>query len=123
MRKHHRAFRDGVEVHRQAEISKIFEKAGGEQRLVIGVLQSGQEAQVILGKAEFRQPFQHGAQPCGDGIAAAEREGAEEQVKRGVLLALGGPVAGGHGELIEIREERRMVNHKSKTKPWRASWR
>ena len=105
-REDHRSLRHRVHVQRELERAEVLDERGVEQRLAVAAPQRVEVGGVPFVDVQVREVVDHVAEACRHRVSAVERVVPEEQVKhRPVRFATELPVAAGHGELVEIREE------------------
>jgi hypothetical protein len=110
LREHDRPFRHGVDVAAEGEIPEGVQKALLEERGAVVALQAREVFEVTFGKVEALDVLDGELEPAGHGEPAAEGGLAEEEVERRLLPVRARlPVGVGHGELVEIREERQRI--------------
>ncbi len=103
------AFGDGIDVEGQAESGEMVEEIFLKHRVAVFGAQGGEVVDFPGAEVEIPQPFEGWAESGGDGIAALERQSAEEEMEDAFLPGFARlEIGGGHCELVEIGLERRV---------------
>jgi hypothetical protein len=98
----HRCHIDG-----EPQPGQVLKEFALEKRLPVVACERGEILDVRLTKPERPEVLEGLPQSRGDRISAAERRLAKEQVEHGRLFGSPQlPIAVGHGELIEVRQQR-----------------
>ena len=107
MRKDRGPLRHRVHVQAKRQASEVVEKSPFEQGFPVVPHERGEVRDVVAVEPEALQKIDDAFQAAGDRVAAAERVLAEEQVERRLLVrAAKLPVAVGHRQFVEVRQER-----------------
>ena len=102
----HRPLGDGRHLAGQAQPAQVVEEGPLEQRAPVGTGQRGQVVEVVGLEAEAPQVLDQARDAAGHREAAAVGLGAEGEVEDGLAPGRAPPVAVGHGELVEVGQER-----------------
>ncbi len=103
MGKNRASFRDGIDVQLQAQLGEISKEGLLKHAMPMRGSQRIEVLDLPFRKMKIAEPFQRGAKPGRNGVAASERKTAEEEMKNAFLLRLARlPVSGSHGELVKI---------------------
>src|SRR5437868_3854107 len=89
----------------------MIEESRLEHRLARVGAQLAQVAQIVVGEAQLADVLERRGQSGGDGETGLERRPAEEEVEdRLPIFHAGLPRRRGHGELVEVRQQRERLS-------------
>ncbi len=107
VREDHGALGHGVDPTRKAHRAQVREEGRLEQRLAVAAGDRRQVRQVGGVEAQPLEELDRRLDATRDRVRAAERVAPEGQVEDRLALGLAGlPVAVGHGQLVQVREQR-----------------
>ena len=110
VRKDHRTLGHCVDIEAEVQLAEMSEKLPIEERLAVVSGEGGEEGQIVFLEAQVAEEVQHVGQPRRHRVPASEGIGAKEEMKgRLFLLSAELPVPVGHGELIEVGQQRQRV--------------
>ena len=117
VREHRGALFHAVDIRPQAQRAQMLEERGFEQRTASGSLQRSQIGDILFGEAIVLHQLGQLRHAASDSVSAFEGVIAEVHDETGFLdlaahpLAL--PVALGHGDLVQIGEQRKIPHFHS----------
>ena len=112
MGEHDRTLGHRVDIHRQAQIAQILQEGRIEQGAAGRGVQRGQIGDILLAEAERLHQVGQLGHAAGHRVASLEGIVAEVHGEAGLLARfLGVPVALGHGDLVQIGEQRVVHVH------------